>query len=229
MKRSEINRIMKSSMRFLDRMRFRLPPFAFWTPSDWRQKGPECREIVDHQLGWDITDFGRGKFARFGLFLFTIRNGTLPAARRGGKNYAEKVMIVQEGQITPNHFHFHKMEDIINRGGGDLVIQLWNSTKDEALARSVVRVSVDGVVRTVKAGGQVVLKPGESICLPQRLYHAFWGRKGSGTVLIGEVSMVNDDHCDNRFHEPIGRFAAIEEDVRPLHLLCNEYTKWYQV
>ncbi len=37
-------------------------------------------------------------------------------------------------------------------------------------------------------------------------------------MLIGEVSMVNDDEADNRFLDPIGRFPAIEVDVLPAHL-----------
>ena len=42
-------------------------------------------------------------------------------------------------QVTPMHFHWAKMEDIINRGGGDLVIQLYNSTPDEELDKTVGR------------------------------------------------------------------------------------------
>jgi hypothetical protein len=57
----------------------------------------------------------------------------------------------------------------------------------------------------------------------QRLYHKFWAERGKGKVLIGEVSAVNDDNKDNRFHKPIGRFPTIEEDEPPLHLLCSEY------
>ena len=46
MKRSEINRIMKQGLTFLARQQFLLPPFAHWTPADWRKKGEECREIA---------------------------------------------------------------------------------------------------------------------------------------------------------------------------------------
>ena len=227
-KRSEINTIMEQSKAFLESMRFLLPPFAFWSPEIWRKKGPECREIVDNQLGWDITDFGGGDFRRTGLFLFTVRNGTLEDLRKqNGKVYAEKILIVQDGQVTPTHFHFQKMEDIINRGGGDLVIQLWNSTPEEQLASSEIVVSVDGVRTSVEAGGTIVLTPGMSVCLPQRLYHSFWGSAGTGTVLVGEVSRVNDDQIDNRFFEPVGRFPAIEEDAPPLHLLYNDYRRYY--
>jgi D-lyxose ketol-isomerase len=134
-------------------------------------------------------------------------------------------MIVDVEQMTPMHFHWSKSEDIINRGGGKLVIQLYNSTSDEGLADTDVTVSMDGVARVVKAGDTVVLNSGESITLPTRLYHKFWGAESR--VLIGEVSLVNDDRTDNRFYEPVGRFPEIEEDEPPLHLLCTDYPRYY--
>jgi hypothetical protein len=226
MKRSEINAIMRSAKSFLTEHRFHLPPFAAWTPEDWRGKGPEVREIVENQMGWDITDFGSGDFLKCGLFLFTARNGISMNLRdRRGKTYAEKVMIVEAGQVTPLHFHWLKTEDIINRGGGKLVVQLYDSTPDEDLALTEVTVSLDGVVRKVPAGGTVTLSPGESITLTPGLYHAFWGE--GGRVLVGEVSMVNDDRTDNRFHAPVGRFPQIVEDDPPLHLLTVDYEKFY--
>lgn len=202
-----------------------MPSFAKWTPNDWKVKGEESIEIVEQQLGWDITDFGSGKFNEVGLLLFTIRNGSFEELKKpNGKIYAEKAMIVQEEQITPIHFHYQKMEDIINRGGGELFIQLWNSTPNEQLDLiSDVLVSVDSVKVKVKAGGTITLKPGESVCLPQRLYHKFWGAKGTGTTFVGEVSRVNDDYVDNHFYEEVGRFAEIEEDVEPLYLLYGDY------
>lgn len=231
MRRSEINQIMRDGLAFIEKeMKFVLPPFAKWSPQDWKSKGDECREIVTHQLGWDITDFGSGDFIRIGLLLFTIRNGSFEELSKPfGKIYAEKAMIVQEEQITPTHFHYQKMEDIINRGGGELVIQLWSSTPDEGLdTTSDVIVSVDGVKTRVKAGGTIHLTPGESVCLPEGLYHKFWGRRGKGTVLVGEVSRVNDDYVDNHFYEKVGRFADIEEDVEPLYLLYADYKQYFQ-
>jgi D-lyxose ketol-isomerase len=157
------------------------------------------------------------------LILFTIRNGN-PA--RDAKTYAEKIMIVEENQETPMHFHWKKMEDIINRGGGNLVIELYDSSKNEQISRKPVRVRVDGMERIVTPGGKVVLRPGESICLTQGLYHRFYGQKGKGTVLVGEVSAVNDDSSDNRFLLPAGRFPEIVEDVRPYRLLATEYRRF---
>jgi D-lyxose ketol-isomerase len=229
MKRSEVNAIIQQSLDFVEKKhQFLLPPFAHWTLKNWKSKGEECREIIEQQLGWDITDFGSGDYAKVGLAIITIRNGTFAEAKKGlGKSYAEKILLVEEEQITPTHFHFQKMEDIINRGGGELVIQLWNSTPDEQLDKATpVVVSMDGVRLTVKPGDTVTLAPGDSITLPTRLYHKFWGRKGKGKILVGEVSRVNDDYVDNRFYDKVGRFADIEEDVEPLFLLYDDYKKY---
>ena len=227
MKRSQINALIRDADAFFKQHQFHLPPFAYWTPQDWAGKGPEAREIVDKQLGWDITDFGSGDYGKIGLFLFTVRNGALADLKRGaGKVYAEKLMIVEVGQVTPYHFHWNKVEDIINRGGGKLVIQLYNSTPDEKLADTDITVSTDGVVRTLKAGDKVVLQPGESITLPTGLYHQFWG-EGS-RVLVGEVSTVNDDNCDNRFLTAPGRFPDIDEDEPAMYPLCSEYRRHFR-
>lgn len=227
MKRSEINAIMRGADAFLAEHAFHLPPFAYWTPAEWQQKGPEAREIAAHSLGWDITDFGSGRYDEVGLFLFTIRNGTPAALAAGrGKVYCEKVLIVDEGQVTPLHTHYDKTEDIINRGGGTLAIQLYNCAADGSLEDSDVTVSMDGVVHTAPAGDVVRLAPGESITLVPGVYHKFWG-EGS-RVLVGEVSTVNDDNADNRFHQPIGRFPQIEEDAPPLYLLVNDYDAYYR-
>lgn len=227
MKRSEINTIMREADAFIRQQNFYLPPFAYWTPEEWKQKGPEAREIVQNKLGWDITDFGSGDFHNCGLFLFTIRNGRPENWKdRTGKLYAEKIMIVEEGQVTPMHFHWAKMEDIINRGGGKLLIQLYNSAPDEEIdLKSEVVVSVDAVLRKLPPGGIIELRPGESITLTQGCYHKFWGE--GGRTLVGEVSLVNDDDQDNRFQEPLARFPPIVEDEPPLHLLCNDYPRYY--
>ena len=222
MKRSEINALMKESVEFISGRAFSLPPFAFWSPAEWKTKGPEADEIRDCMLGWDITDFGSGDFHKVGLILFTLRNGH-PTDERYAKTYCEKLLIVEENQLTPMHFHWFKTEDIINRGGGDLLIRLHNSTPEESLADTDVTVAVDGVERTFNAGGVVTLTPGESICLFDHMYHEFWAEKGK--TLVGEVSKVNDDVRDNRFLQPVGRFPAIEEDEEPLYLLSSEYPR----
>lgn len=226
MKRSEINAIMRSADEFIRARGFFLPPFAYWSPQDWRQKGPEAAEIVDNRLGWDITDFGQGDYEKVGLFMFTIRNGH-PSNWKTmqGKLYAEKILIVGKDQVTPMHFHWGKMEDIINRGGGTLYIQVYNATPEEDLDReNDVHLSLDGVKRVVKPGEIVQLHAGESITLEQRCYHKFWADE---LTLVGEVSLVNDDNRDNRFHQPVGRFPTVEEDEPPLYLLVNDYARFY--
>ena len=222
MKRSEINRIIKDATSFIGKSQFALPPFANWSPEEWKSKGRECDEIRDNMLGWDITDFGLGRFHEIGLVLLTIRNGnmTKPAYK---KEYAEKLLISQENQVCPMHFHWSKMEDIINRGGGVLMMKLYNSDPEDGLADTDVAISKDGVSLTVPAGAILELHAGESVTLPPRLYHSFWAKEGLGTVLIGEVSRINDDNTDNRFYEEVGRFPSIEEDEAPFRLLFSEY------
>jgi D-lyxose ketol-isomerase len=223
MKRSEINQLISESIIFFNQMKFKLPPWAFWRPQEWQGKYDTCSEIVDNMLGWDLTDFGSGDFTKRGLILFTIRNGN---QKKDKKTYAEKAMIVGENQETPMHFHWSKMEDIINRGGGNLVIELYNSDENEDFSGEYIRVKVDGILRMVKPGGKVILTPGESICLEQGMYHRFYGEPGKGKVLVGEVSAVNDDNTDNRFYEPVGRFPEITEDEEPLHLLVSDYKRY---
>jgi hypothetical protein len=225
MKRSQINALIEDAKSFFSAHQFHLPPWAYWSPDDWQTKGDECREIIDNMLGWDITDFGSGDFEKRGLLLFTLRNGRMGADK---KTYAEKIMIVREKQETPMHFHWNKMEDIINRGGGNLVLELAPASEDEDLAEGPVEVKIDGVLRKFEAGQPVVLTPGESICLTQYLYHRFYGEEGKGKVLTGEVSQVNDDAADNRFHSPLGRFPEIDEDVEPVHLLVSDYENYLE-
>ena len=220
MKRSEINKILLENIEFLDKMNFKLHKFAYFSPEEWEDKGHEYDEIRENMLGWDVTDYGHGDFRNIGLFLFTIRNGNI---NKPWKSYAEKLLISDEDQYSPMHFHHNKMEDIINRGGGNLIVEVYNATDDDQLADTDVTVYIDGHTEVVPAGTKIRLTPGESITLPQRQYHAFWAEKGFGKVLIGEVSMVNDDNVDNRFYETQGRFPTIEEDEAPLYLLCNEY------
>jgi hypothetical protein len=223
MKRSEINRLIGRSVEFFDQMNFRLPTWALRSPEDWKGQYRNCSEIVDNMLGWDLTDFGFGDFNKCGLILFTIRNGNFTKDK---KPYAEKIMIVDELQETPMHFHWSKMEDIINRGGGNLIIELYNSDENGEFTNNPVTVSIDGIKRKVEAGGIIILTPGESICLRQGVYHRFFGEEHKGKVLVGEVSAVNDDTSDNRFYKPVGRFPEIIEDEYPLYLLASEYSKY---
>ena len=224
MKRSEINRALRELEEMCRKHCCYLPPFCDFTPEEWKEKGHEYDEVRDCMLGWDITDYGLGDFDRIGMSLITIRNGSRKMPEKYPKVYAEKLLYVKEGQYSPNHFHWYKTEDIINRGGGNVLIRVYNSHTDESIDYdSPVAVHTDGRTYEVPAGTQVRLSPGESIHIRQYLYHDFSVEEGTGAVLLGEVSQCNDDNTDNRFEPPVGRFPTIEEDEAPYRLLCNEY------
>ena len=224
MKRSEVNAALKEMEQMINDYRFALPPFCHFTPEEWQGKGHDYDEIRDNMLGWDITDYGKGNFEKMGFSLITIRNGNQGMKDKYQKTYAEKLLYIKEGQYAPMHFHWSKMEDIINRGGGNLLITVYNSTKDEDLDKEgEVHIHKDGREMVVPAGTPVRLMPGESISIQPYLYHDFNVEEGTGAVLIGEVSQCNDDNTDKRFYEEMGRFPKIEEDEKPYRLLCNEY------
>lgn len=223
MRRSEINVAIRTAKDALRGQGFLLPPFAEWTPSKWHAAGPECDRIRINGLGWDVTDFGGSAFDSFGAVLFTLRNGNHRQPDLGTP-YAEKAIILKPGQRLPLHLHWSKTEDIINRGGGILAMQLYPPRADtEVDMQSPVTVYCDGVERTVAAGEAFEIQPGASVTLTARLYHRFWACREGGILICGEVSSVNDDQTDNYFGEPTTRFARIEEDEPPVHLLSSEY------
>ena len=94
MKRSEVNRIMAEADAFIRSFGFVLPPFAYWSPNEMAERRADIDGIINARLGWDITDFGQGRYDELGLFLFTVRNGSQDdLAQGGGMCYAEKLMI----------------------------------------------------------------------------------------------------------------------------------------
>lgn len=226
MKRSTINAIMQDADDMIRSFGFSLPPWAYWTPEQFKARAGEARAVIDARNGWDITDYGGGDYDRMGLFLFTLRNGRLADLQRGGGMcYAEKLLISKQDQLSPMHTHMIKAEDIINRGGATLVIELYGSDPQGAFDETAGgTVWCDGLRRDYSAGDKLRLAPGESVTLMPGDWHGFWGE--GGDVLIGEVSTVNDDETDNIFRAPIGRFADIEEDEAPLHLLVSDYAAW---
>jgi D-lyxose ketol-isomerase len=226
MKRSEINNIMRRAIEFFKEQKFYLPKFAYWTLEDWKKKAEESLGIIKNQLGWDISDYGENNFSKKGLVHFTIRNGNLEDVKKDGKPYCEKIMIIEENQEIPLHHHRTKIEDIINRGGGILMLKVYNAGDNEEIVKSPVLVSLDGIERKFEAGSILELTHGESITLKPIHYHKFWAKKGTGRVLIGEVSSVNDDYKDNKFKNNIKRFCEIEEDEAPLYLLYDDYKKF---
>lgn len=224
MKRSLVNEILKESDAFIRSFGYIMPPFAYLSPEE--MKATDHSTFVERGMGWDITDYGQEKFDELGLFLFTVRNGIAADLSKGtGMLYAEKIMISRKDQLAPMHRHYLKAEDIINRGGGKLVLELFAPDEEGKIDRKKdVTVPVDGRMVTLPAGGLLKLDPGESVTLMPGVWHAFWG-EGSD-VLIGEVSTVNDDRKDNWFEMKIGRFSNIEEDETPVHLLVSDYNKY---
>jgi len=227
MKRSTVNQIIREADAFIRSFGYIMPPFAYWSADQMKTHvKTDSAMIRDHALGWDITDYGQGKFDDLGLFLFTVRNGSAANVSQGmGMLYAEKIMISRQDQISPMHRHILKTEDIINKGGATLALELFKAAPDGSIDDNAhVAVRTDGRMRTMKGGSVLQLHPGESVTLEPDCWHAFWGE--GGDVLIGEVSNVNDDRTDNIFREPIGRFAQIDEDEAPLHLLVSDYDRW---
>ncbi|SFH35262.1 hypothetical protein SAMN04488020_110168 [Palleronia marisminoris] len=224
MLRSRINQIIRDADELIRSHGFTLPPFGAWSDADVRAAGPQSH-IVARRLGWDVTDYGSGRFDEMGLALFTLRNGTLKDLRAGqGMCYAEKLLISRHDQLSPMHTHVVKAEDIINRGGAILAVELFGSTPDGEFAPDAGgTVLCDGVEHTFTPGEVLQLAPGQSVTLRPGDWHAFWG--DGGDVLVGEVSTVNDDETDNIFRDPIGRFAQVEEDEPAYRPLVSDYDR----
>ena len=214
MKRSEINKEIARAEKDFRKAGYALPGFARWRLEDWRARGETATDLLAAGAGWDVTDFGEGRFRQTGLLLFTVRNG-VPDGGPWCRPYAEKIMISRQDQLTPMHRHASKTEDIINRAslseGATLAIKLFASDKEGVLSKTKgVTAYLDGIAQEVTPGAIVELAPGDSITLFPGTFHAFWGKDGD--VVAGEVSTVNDDASDNFFAEPLARFSAIEED-----------------
>lgn len=223
MKRSQINQELRWAKALLEKNNIKLPPFGYWTMEEWNSGERNLEIIKEVMLGWDITDYGKDKFNELGAVLFTLRNGSLRDSRIGTP-YAEKLIILKEGQRLPIHYHASKTEDIINRASGVLAIKLYNSLENgEVDYVSKVTVDLDGVTYVFAAGEEINIYPGNSITLRPYVYHMFWAKEGCGDLVCGEVSSINDDKTDNFNAEDVSRFSKIEEDEPILHPLCNEY------
>ena len=177
MKRSHVNEILKESDAFIRSFGYILPPFAYLSPDE--MKATDHSLYVERAMGWDITDYGLGKFDELGLFLFTVRNGIADDLKRGkGMLYAEKIMISKLNQLSPMHRHYLKAEDIINRGGGKLVLELWAPDEEGKIDREKdVVVPIDGRMKTLSAGSHLKLDPGESITLMPGVWAFLLGRR----------------------------------------------------
>lgn len=153
---------------------------------------------------WDVTDFGLGDFRRFGLVLVNLAEEP---------EYCEKLMFTRRGQVTAEHYHKSKKEDIICRWGR-LAVRIHSR-------RPVVELRVNGVPRAVSTRRRLVLKAGERITLVQRVAHSFWA--DSSYAVVGEVSTANDDLHDNFFKDRrIGRFSHVIEDEPSIVRLVSD-------
>ena len=153
---------------------------------------------------WDVTDFGLGNFAQKGLVLVNLAEEP---------EYCEKIMYARHNQMTVQHHHRAKKEDIICRWGR-LALQI------HSLENSV-RLKVNGELRAVPANEPFILNSGERITLTSGVDHSFWA--DSEYCLIGEVSTANDDVHDNYFaDQDVGRFSEIDEDEPPVVVLVSD-------
>ena len=222
MKRSQIQSAIRWAKELLEKTGFALPMFAHWSLEEWKENRAKADTIIKTMRGWDVTTFGHDDFSKMGAVLFTIRNG-LPDGSVGCP-YAEKLIMMKEGQVLPNHYHAQKTEDIINRGGGVLLIKVYNSLPDGSVDKTGdVRILMDGIESFVPAGTNVEVTRGNSMTIYPGLYHLFTPKPGSGDLIVGEVSSINDDHTDNYFEDTRPRFVPVEEDVPVEVPLCNEY------
>jgi D-lyxose ketol-isomerase len=223
MKRSEINRAICCMGAFAEKHGLELPPSCGWAPENRRTKGAEYDEVRDGMLGRDVTDYSAGDFDKADFSLDAIRNGIYAKRDVSPKPCAETLLYIEERPYSPIHFPWSKMEIIINRSGGNVLIRVYYAYLDEQLANTDVTLHCDGRTFTVPAGTQICLAPGESISIQPYPYHGFNVEAGSGPVLLGEVTICNDDVHGNRFLEPLGRVTAVEENEPPYRLLCGKY------
>lgn len=223
MKRSEVNRVIAAATNTFADCRVHLPPFASWRLEDWREREADALELMEAGLGWDVVEWRPDEFVGHGLLLFTCRNVRRAYPSGSIDGYAEKLMIIRSSQRTPLHTHHRKMEDLINRGGGDIVIEL-NAERDVERDRYVI---LNGVKKRIAYDGEtVVLRPGESITLMPGVYHAFCA--SGGDVIAGEVSTYNDDATDNDFAVYTERYPRLEEDEPPERLLVADYPRFIE-
>jgi D-lyxose ketol-isomerase len=219
--RSEANATLRNAYEFFSSFGNFLPPQALWSVDEWLRRKEEMVPSIKGGVGWDIFK-PAPDFAKEGLTLYTITNG-YPGSYQV---YAEKLLMATPGQVTPMHYHAIKQEDIICGGGSNMHIQLYWAESEKQLSDRPVEAVINGGLKKVLAGEELVFKPGERITLAPRMFHRFWADPdGKGPGFIREVSMVNDDATDNYFLDEIGRFAEVIEDEPILWPLGSDYKR----
>ena len=225
MKRSEINRIIGEGVLFMKSLvYFFFPNEAYWDLRDWLNYKGDASERLKRGIGWDVTDFGLDNFKKEGLLSYVLTNGIIKDGI-ADQMYAEKYLIVGNGQITPQHHHKSKIEDIVNMDGGNLKICL-HSIGD----LNPVKIFHNYEWIMYDSGTIITLKKNDRIRLDQNHDHEFLGE---GMVFLKEISSFNDDKEDNVFLDGrVDRFPKeIKEDEAPRYLLHTELpgTKKFEV
>ena len=105
---------------------------------------------------------------------------------------------------------------------GDMMREFLEIDNNNKQLSKKITVLVDGEKIELDPHEPLILKKGQSVTVERNIFHRFYSVKGSGMVMAGEVSQVNDDNNDNYFLEQVGRFSQIQEDEPPLHPLWNE-------
>jgi hypothetical protein len=221
MRRSFIDRRIEEMLEMCDRHQAKLPPFALWSAAEYRAAPAAARRIRADGLGWNVVEFKPGAFATDGLCLFTSRMGEWRGPAGGGRRYAEKVMLAQDGQRTPHHYHLVKTEDIVNRGGASFVVELFKVDAAGVRLDERFQALKDVEMLDLAPGARVALEPGESLTLEPLIAHAFWAE--GGATLAGEVSLANDDATDNYFLPPLAPFPPIEEDAPMRYVTVRDH------
>ncbi|WP_158814593.1 D-lyxose/D-mannose family sugar isomerase [Methylocapsa sp. S129] len=225
MRRSFIDARIDAMLALCDRHSFKLPPFALWDEARYRAQPVSAQRINAAGLGWNVVEFAPGAYREQGLTLFTTRMGDWRGlATGGGRLYAEKAMMAEDGQRAPHHFHIVKTEDILNRGGARFVVELFKVDAQGVRLDEHFKVLKDAEMLDLAPGARVSLEPGESLTLEPFVAHSFWAE--GGAVLAGEISLVNDDATDNYFLPPLAPFARIEEDAPMRYVTVRDHAKF---
>ncbi|MFP4381073.1 MAG: D-lyxose/D-mannose family sugar isomerase [Candidatus Sumerlaeia bacterium] len=232
MKRSDINNEIQLALDVFEAHRFYLPKWAAWSPENWEHCGPEVAQIKACMLGWSVTDFDRDNFREQGFVTFIERNGIVDEMREFAqrhsvqdKAYGERLGFIQKRQATAMLKHNISTKDIVNRGGGDLVVQIFLSTPDDELdEHNRIPTCINGIAYNIKAGGISRLAPGDGITIHAGVFHKFWAEKAG--CIVGEIYTSSPKKNEIFLLEPGEWYNRIEEDEDPLFLLNHEYPEF---